>query len=479
MWEISANTIGTETEYAITQGELYENYVALSFDVISQAGDENARSIRWDYRQESPIRDARGFSLPRSNAHQDMLTDVPQLQITNVVAPNGGRMYVDHAHPEYSAPETTNAFEALQYDRAGDALMKQSINRLCAQSGKLVRLYKNNVDGKGASWGSHENYSISRKVSFELLSQLMTLHFVSRQLYTGSGRVGLGERSESAGFQLSQRADYVQSKVGLQTTFNRPIINTRDESHDVAGRRRFHVIVGDANCMDVPFVLKLGTTEILLRVLEDDNLRQKVESVINSFQLEDPVEAFSLVSHDLSLAEQLPTWQGQRVRALDIQYALLDLAKSMSGGVLDVNSRRKVLELWEQVLDDVSALAEAYSAARAGCGNVFSSNTAAQVGCGAWLTPRFETAAHRLEWLFKWQLLESLRRKYECSWDNARLRMFDLQWAELSDQGVYERVKNRTMRLYSDEDIAYAMYHAPKSSRAWLRSALVNKFPHD
>ena len=188
-----------------------------------------------------------------------MLTDEPQLQIVNVIAPNGGRVYVDHAHPEYSSPETTDPFDAVRYDHAGDLIMAAAARRASAHTGTVIELHRNNVDGKGASWGTHENYMMDRAVPFDRVTALMTAPPGQAARSTaGSGRVGLGEHSEQAGFQLSQRADYIHMRVGLQTTFDRPIINTRDESHSTARYRRLHVIVGDANRMDVPQLLKLG-----------------------------------------------------------------------------------------------------------------------------------------------------------------------------------------------------------------------------
>ena len=151
----------------------------------------------------------------------DLLTDAPQLNITNVIAPNGGRIYVDHAHPEYSAPETTDPFEAVRYDRAGDLIMRAAAAKASETTGRKIVLHRNNVDGKGASWGTHENYMMLRSVPFDLVTRLMTTHFVSRQIFIGSSRVGIGEHSENAGYQLSQRADYFHMKVGLQTTFDR------------------------------------------------------------------------------------------------------------------------------------------------------------------------------------------------------------------------------------------------------------------
>ena len=181
--------MGTETEYAVSLNtpDRY-NPVQLSFDVVNGAADSHSKSIRWDYRQEDPVNDARGTRLERAAARPDMLTDAPQLNITNVIAPNGGRVYVDHAHPEYSAPETTDPFEAARYDRAGDLIMQAATERARTQTGAPIALHRNNVDGKGSCWGAHENYMMARSVPFDLVTRLMTLHFVTRQIYAGSGQ---------------------------------------------------------------------------------------------------------------------------------------------------------------------------------------------------------------------------------------------------------------------------------------------------
>ena len=167
--------MGTETEYAVSApGRGHYNPVRLSFDVVGAAADEEHSHIRWDYRQEDPVNDARGTRLSRAAAHPDLLTDAPQLNITNVIAPNGGRVYVDHAHPEYSAPETTDPFEAVRYDHAGDIIMRAAADKASEVTGQKIVLHRNNVDGKGASWGTHENYMMLRAVPFDLVARLMT-----------------------------------------------------------------------------------------------------------------------------------------------------------------------------------------------------------------------------------------------------------------------------------------------------------------
>lgn len=463
--------LGTETEYAVSlaaapQRASHYNPVQLSFDVVSAAADRHSRDIRWDYRQEDPVNDARGTRLERASARPEMLTDAPQLNITNVIAPNGGRVYVDHAHPEYSAPETTDPFEAVAYDHAGDLIMQAACSRAAVATGEPVRLHRNNVDGKGSSWGTHENYMMLRSVPFLRVSRLMTLHFVSRQIYAGSGRVGLGERSEQAGYQLSQRADYIHAKIGLQTTFERPIINTRDESHATAEYRRLHVIVGDANRMDVPQVLKLGTTSMLLWLLEHaDEAGFDLDSFLDGLELADPVEAMHVVSHDLTLGAELPLAAGGSASAwliqLKLRQAVYQVAALIEGTdttgepTWPDQSTKSVMAMWGQALADVAAIRHADDDARL----------------------KLSEEARRVEWLFKWQLLEKLRRKIDVDWSDPRLKAIDLKWAALDpEDSVFSRLQARTQRVNTADEVRRAAAEAPENTRAWLRAQLVRRF---
>lgn len=452
--------MGTETEYAVScAGVERYNPVRLSFDVVAAASDPRSSHIRWDYRQEDPVNDARGHRLNRAAARPDMLTDEPQLHITNVIAPNGGRIYVDHAHPEYSAPETHDPFAALAYDKAGDRLMQQAAERASTTQPHPIVLHKNNVDGKGASWGSHENYMMLRSVPFDIVAQLMTAHLVTRQIYTGSGRVGIGEHGEIPGFQLSQRADYIRSRIGLQTTFERPIINTRDESHSTDAYRRLHVIVGDANRMDVPQTLKLGTTSMLLWILEvawegnaiiddadstdnatmndnfassdvandnsmngnaanghaamdggipgvdtavneeDDDIREIVQTLLDRVRLADPVDAMHIVSHDLGLNAQLDLQDGTQSTAWQIQVTLMTTVFQIAAHVYGTDSRGE--PAWPDT--PTQRIMDMWKRALKDIAVIRHADDDQRL--------HMNDEASRVEWLLKWQLLERLRRK--------------------------------------------------------------------
>ncbi len=461
--------MGTETEYAVSQaGTRHYQPVQLSFDVVAAAATEGNRHIRWDYRQEDPVNDARGTRLDRAAARPDMLTDSPQLNITNVIAPNGGRIYVDHAHPEYSAPETTDPFQAVAYDHAGDRLMLAAARQATHNTGRAIELHRNNVDGKGASWGTHENYMMQRAVPFDDVAGLMTAHFVSRQIWAGSGRVGIGEHSETAGYQLSQRSDYIHAKIGLQTTFDRPIINTRDEPHATGEYRRLHVIVGDANRMDTPQVLKLGVTSMLLWALEHaDEAGYDMRGLIEGLRLADPVEAMHTVSHDLSLNAELALEHGGTITAWQMQVRLRGAVYAVAAIVLGTDTKgepawedrqtRNVMAMWGQALADTAAIRHASDDERLA----------------------LHAEAGRVEWLLKWQLLEKMRRRLGgAAWNDPRLAAIDLSWAALDpDRSMYAKIESHTERIVDDAQLDHASSTAPENTRAWLRAELVRRFP--
>src|SRR6201991_466875 len=268
--------MGTEVEYGISvPGQPAANPMVTSSQVVNAYGarPELTRGgrARWDYEEESPLRDARGFTYSGAAYDPaDALAD-QDLGLANVILTNGARLYVDHAHPEYSSPEVTNPMDAVLWDKAGERIMAEAAERAAQLPGaQPIHLYKNNTDNKGASYGTHENYLMKRETPFSDIVRHLTPFFVSRQVVTGAGRVGIGQDGHEHGFQLSQRADYFEVEVGLETTLKRPIINTRDEPHaDPEKYRRLHVIIGDANLSETSTYLKVGTTALVLSMIEE------------------------------------------------------------------------------------------------------------------------------------------------------------------------------------------------------------------
>src|SRR6476469_4415623 len=309
--------MGIETEYGIVvPGNPAANPMVASGDVVTAyAASRGIRPARasWDYADEAPLRDARGFDMGRGTAHPGQLTDVEDPTLANVVLTNGARLYVDHAHPEYSSPEVTNPRAAVTWDRAGELIMLVAVRRLQNRPGLPgVNLYKNNTDGKGASYGTHENYLMRRETPFADIVRHLVPFFVVRQVITGSGRVGIGQDSRTPGFQLSQRADFFEVEVGLETTLKRPIINTRDEPHAVADLyRRLHVIIGDANQCDVANLLKLGTNSLVLAMIED-------RAISEELAVSKPVATLHAVSHDPTLKSLIDLRDGRSMTAVQL-----------------------------------------------------------------------------------------------------------------------------------------------------------------
>src|ERR1700740_3495236 len=212
--------MGTETEYGISvPGQPGANAMVTSSQVVNAyqaATSARTRRARWDFEEENPLRDARGFDLTREAADSSQLTD-EDLGLANVILTNGARLYVDHAHPEYSTPECTNPRAAVIWDKAGERVMAEAATRASAlPGGPPIQLYKNNTDNKGASYGCHENYLMNRATAFADIVRHLTPFFVSRQVVCGAGRVGRGADGRDEGFQISQRAHFLEVEVGLE-----------------------------------------------------------------------------------------------------------------------------------------------------------------------------------------------------------------------------------------------------------------------
>src|SRR6187431_2989553 len=292
--------MGVEVEYGVTvQGQPLANHMVASSQVVNAyaSATVKARRARWDFEEESPLRDARGFDMSRQVADPSQLTD-EDMGLANVILTNGARLYVDHAHPEYSTPEVTSPLDIVRWDKAGELVMLDAARRAGQlPGGTPIVLYKNNTDNKGASYGAHENYLMRRSTPFADIVRHLTPFFVSRQVITGAGRVGKGQDGREDDFQVSQRADFFEVEVGLETTLKRPIINTRDEPHaDPEKYRRLHVIIGDANLAEVSTYLKVGTTALVLAMIEDRYLTRDLG-------LETPVASLRSISHDPTCTE--------------------------------------------------------------------------------------------------------------------------------------------------------------------------------
>ncbi len=451
---------GIETEYGIADRENPgANPILMSSHVVDYYRSRpGVASAPWDYGSEDPLQDLRGIRRARASAHPDMLTDQPASHETegsltrhrrrgswedpaqlNAVLANGARLYVDHAHPEYSGPEVSGPLDAVRWDRAGDQVVRLAI-AAAAAAGVSMAAYKNNVDGKGSSYGTHENFLVNRDIPFDDLAKWITCHLVTRQIFCGAGRVGLGQRGEQPGFQISQRADYIEADVGLETTLRRPIVNTRDEPHADRDRwRRLHVIIGDANNMDVPVFLKIGTTSLVLSAIEAGDPR------LDALVLADPVPAVQAVSRDLHLNVVLALANGDTATALELQRALLEIARDY---VTD-GEGAGVIARWEEVLEQLGR-------------------------------DPLEASA-TVEWVGKLKLLARMRERSggikPLPWDDARLVAADIQWSDIDpERGLCAKLTaaGAVTRLVTDEQIESAVTTPPATTRATVRGRMVS-----
>jgi proteasome accessory factor A len=433
--------VGIETEYGVAlRGAPDPNPVVASSLLIN--GYVEQRRVGWDFEDESPGRDARGFA--RDGAQPPEV----ETHLVNAVLTNGARYYVDHAHPEYSTPECADAFEATLFDKAGERILSRSMDaarRLLPQGQEIV-VYKNNSDGKGNSYGCHENYLVDRNVPFAVLVRNLIPWFVTRQIFTGAGKVGAENGAEPVQYQISQRADFFEEEVGLETTLKRPIVNTRDEPHaDPQKYRRLHVIVGDANLCEVATYLKVGATAIVLAMIEDG-------FVDKDLSISTPVAAIRAVSHDPTLRQTVEVAELGRCTALDVQWEFLRLARKYAdesglescGGE---DAGRRVLDRWESVL------------------GALESDPSSLDG--------------QLDWVTKQQLLNAYAARDNLEWNDPKLELLSVQYHDVRpDRSLYERLvrAGKVERLLVEDEVRAAMADPPPSTRAYFRGTCLARW---
>jgi proteasome accessory factor PafA2 len=432
---------GTETEFGISAIGAPDFNPVLSSSILISSYAGSLRRIRWDYEQESPLRDARGFEPVQTRELSD-----EDLGLANVILPNGARYYVDHAHPEYSTPECLTPRSLVIHDKAGERILERSLEELerSMVASPRLQIYKNNSDGKGNSYGTHENYLVDRAVPFGDIVRDLTPFFVSRQVFTGAGKLGTegqwDERSR-AEYQLTQRADFFETEVGLETTLKRPIINTRDEPHaDPDKYRRLHVIVGDANMCEVATYLKIGTTAIVLKMIED--------AFLPDLSIENAVASLHEISRDITCTATVSLADGRTLSAVQLQWEYLEHAKKYVEQEDDTVDNKEVLARWEAVL------------------------TALEVE---------PLTLHReLDWVAKYRLLEGYRERDGLAWSDHKLHLIDLQYHDVRrDKGLYYRLAaaGKVDRIVTDEEIEDAVMEPPEDTRAYFRGRCISRYP--
>jgi len=432
---------GIETEYGILVRGADNNPVSASSLLINAYLQRHMRRIGWDFEDERPGNDARGFSLDDSFA-----PDI-ETHLVNAVLTNGARYYVDHAHPEVSTPECLDALEIVRWDRAAEQIVRASMVAAAAMlpAGAEILCHKNNSDGKGNSYGCHENYLVAREVPFGRIVAQVTPHFVTRQIVIGAGKVGCelpGVASDEVPFQISQRADFFEEEVGLETTLKRPIVNTRDEPHcDASKYRRLHVIVGDANMSEVATFLKVGATAIVLSMIEDDAMG-------DDLALANPVGAIRHVSHDPTLQRTVLLRSGRRATALEVQWSLLERARKYerSHGLVSVGEAvgADVLSRWEAVLTG--------------------------------LEHDRDSVADVVDWVAKQRVVTGFAERHGLRGSDPRLKALDLQYHDMRpDKCLADRVGLQTM--IDPADVTSAMTQPPTTTRAYFRGRCLAKWP--
>ena len=406
----------------------------------------NEELVGWDYIDEHPGNDARGYSL------DDYLFPEFETQLVNTVLTNGARYYVDHAHPEVSTPECRNALEAVLFDRAGEEIVRRSMqvaNEGLPSESEIV-LYKNNSDGKGNSYGCHENYLVSRQTPFTQIAQQITTHFVSRQIFCGAGKVGAehrgltGKNSYPNLFQISQRADFFEEEIGLETTLKRPIVNTRDEPHcDPVKYRRLHVIAGDANMSEVATYLKVGTTSIVLAMIEDGAFPAHLV-------IKDPVQAVRRVSHDPTLSAVMEMVDGRHLTAVQIQIEIIESATNYAirFGLDSVDEQigNDVLQRWRNVV--------------------------------AGLQSDPSTVANIVDWVAKKRIVEGFAQRHGLQAIDPRLKAIDLQYHDMRVEKCLALRAGLDV-LCLPQDVMWSMVHPPSSTRAYFRGTVLQRWPSD
>jgi Pup amidohydrolase len=433
--------MGSETELGITTRDAAGfDPVGSSIFLINALPVGPPPRAMWDYAGENPLLDARGFEVSGERERPSQQDN----RAINKVLLNGGRLYVDGAHPEYSTPETTNARDLVLFEKAGERLIdrcRAAANQKLPPAQQLL-VYKNNSDGKGNSYGYHENYLVARSVPFERLVDGLTPFLVSRIVICGAGKVGAENGTEPCEYQISQRADFFETLIGLDTMAKRPIINTRDEPHaDEEKYRRLHVIVGDANMSEVTTYLKVGITAIILAMVEDGFIRKDLA-------LEDPVRAIKEISHDTTCRRKVRLKQGLEISAVELQREYLGLALDYYATAEQSPQVSDLLERWQSVLD---RLAEDPMA-----------------------------CARELDWVIKQQLISSYRTRKDIGFTDQRLSLLDLQYHDLRlEKGLYYTLEREGYvdRLLSDAEILQAMTQPPTDTRAYFRGMCLQKFP--
>ena len=460
--------VGIEQEYAIKiKGDDTLSFFDASCMLVNgYARRLGLRDVRvnmlWDYGHETPYQDIRG-GLFGKNTGQQILGE-KENRLINVALPNGARLYTDHAHPEYSTPECLSARDALACDKAGEIILREALG-LAKDTLPFadLTLYKNNTDQQGHSYGCHENYLMAAGAHEECLVEhpqkaLKTLlpFLVTRQIFAGSGKTGRRDGKNSGPpYQISQRADFMENIFGLETMYARPLINTRREHHGDPKRfRRLHLILGDANMCEFAGLLKLGSTQMVLQMLEDDFMG-------SDLTLKDPIKANRQISRDFGCVVELA--DGRKLTAVQIQREFLEYArkfepKDPAGRVPDHDL---ILNCWSYAIDGLEQL---------------------KLSTDMVIEDDPLLLSRRLDWVLKLWIINRYREGQNCTWGHPLLTVLELQYHNIDPQNsIFYRTADQgfTERLLTDEEIDGFVHAPPDNTRAWFRGKCLEKFAEE
>jgi proteasome accessory factor A len=442
---------GIETEIGIARDNEDDLDVVSESIALVRSVVEPGVLMRWDYGSEDPHADMRGFhvqELRQDTDEADFYEADSQRQLSYVeiksdlVLGNGARFYNDHAHPEYCTPECSTLDEIIAQDRAGERILMACARQLTQLRGHAVRLYKNNTDFRGHSYGCHENYLLPRSLPWGQLAQGVQAFLVTRQIYAGAGKFAIEEEDRflSPNFQISQRSDFFSELQSVDTMQRRPIVNTRDEPHaNPRLYRRFHVIIGDANMSPFATRMKIGTTALVLEALSRDPLRPWPK-------LAEPLLALRSISRDPKFRWLVPLLNGKHVTAVDLQRAYLAAVKAICD--LSDPAKSQLVKDWESLLNDLET-----DPAR---------------------------CANRVDWVAKRELFRQFQASQNIAPGDPWLQSLDLEYHRLDlAEGLYYALEQGGTMLGVPDEAAVrrAVREPPSTTRALVRGKCVQKFP--
>lgn len=440
--------MGIETEYGIIREDVADSDPVEESMRLLKACDLHSTFRGWAYSRESTHLDMRGFkvrSLAQDDEEDDFCAEDRKRPYSywemksDRVLVNGARFYNDHTHPEYGSPECNSVFQLVAQDVAGERIVARCARIRNEELGSnCIQIFKNNTDYSGHSYGTHDNYLIPRELPFDRWVEGLVSFLVTRSLFAGAGKVGSeGKKAEPfSGLQLSQRADFIDTLLSIETMTDRPIINTRDEPHAVRDKyRRLHLILGDANMSPYATALKVGTSRLVMTLIGEGKLT-------DAQALADPVGDVKRVSRDRTGTVLLKRKNGGTVTPLEIQMSFLEqVGKHYEGQCKEWDW---VIHEWSRTLDELKHCPE--------------------------------KLADRIDWAIKERLFTGFMESEGLSWDDPWLQSLDLEYHNLDpERGLYRGLEQEgsVHTLFSGNEVDYAVDHPPEGTRAMIRGQVV------